>query len=505
MKKIIPILVIGLFILSGFGAIALNIDVKQITNNEPVKNAFTHTIFAEDGTATWCGYCHYAREALDKIFTSGDYPSYYVCLVDDKNTHAETRVNEYNIYGFPTVWFDGGNKVAVGGGTSNEATYRSLINQCGNRAVEDIDVTLDVTWLGNAAMTIAAAVKNNEATTYDGRIRVYVTEVESSMGWIDTAGHPYTFPFLDYAFNQVISISSGGTWSNSITWDGHNYNDGYGHNFGSIQYGNIMIIAVVFNSEWHQGYSYPPSSYPFDAYWVDDATGFWVGDNSPPNTPSNPSPANGAEGIDINLDLSWACTDPDPTHDTITYDVYFGTNSTPPLIKSDHTEKTYNPGTMEYETTYFWKIVATDNHGATSQGSIWTFTTTDRPNTNPNPPIITGPVKIDTNAVVEFTLNAEDPEQDELSYFLFWGDGTNNGWTDYYESGIDVTVNHSWANKGTYTIMAKVKDDHGAESDWTTLLINVPRTKSVNYYSFLTWLLKQYPNAFPILRNLITI
>jgi hypothetical protein len=52
MKKIIPILVIGLFILSGFGAIALNIDVKQITNNEPVKNAFTHTIFAEDGTAT---------------------------------------------------------------------------------------------------------------------------------------------------------------------------------------------------------------------------------------------------------------------------------------------------------------------------------------------------------------------------------------------------------------------------------------------------------------------
>jgi hypothetical protein len=34
-----------------------------------------------------------------------------------------------------------------------------------------------------------------------------------------------------------------------------------------------MVIAAVFNDEWNQGYSYPPSENPFDAYYVDDTVG----------------------------------------------------------------------------------------------------------------------------------------------------------------------------------------------------------------------------------------
>ena len=501
MKKILLLVVVGTLIIAGFGAGALHIDTKQI--NSGGKNVFTHTVFAEDGTATWCGYCHYAREALDKIYTSGDYPFYYVCLVDDKNTHAEARNTEYNIYGFPTVWFDGGYKVSVGGGSGNEAQYRNYINQCGSRTVKDIDVTLNVNWLGNAAMNIQASVHNNEATQYNGRIRVYVTEVESSMNWKDTTGHPYTFPFLDYAFNQVISISAGGTWINSIAWDGHNYNDGYGHNFGNIQYGNIMAIAVVFNSEWHQGYSYPPSQNPFDAYWVDDATGFWVGDNTPPNTPSNPNPANGATGVDLNKDLSWACSDSDPTHDTITYDVYFGTVSPPPLVSPNQSEKTYNPGTMEYETTYYWKIVATDNHGASTEGPIWYFTTLDEPNSAPYAPDISGPPKGKPGVTYEYNFTSTDPDQDEIYYYVDWGDDTSTDWTGPYNSGQQVPLTHIWSAKGTYIIKAKAKDNHGLIGPEGTLTVNMPRNRVIN--SPLLKYLQNHPNILPILRYLLRI
>jgi len=494
MKKILPILVVGLFVLSGFGAVALHSD-NQLNSGNQEKNVFTHTVFGEDATATWCGYCHFAREALDKIYTSGDYPFYYTCMVDDKNTHAAARNTEYNIYGFPTVFFDGGYKVSVGGGTGNEAQYRSYITQTGSRTVKDIDVTLNVDWLGNAAMDITASVVNNEATQYDGRIRVYVTEVESSMGWHDTAGHPYTFPFLDYAFNQVISIAAGNTWTDSINWDGHNYNDGYGHNFGSIQFGNIMVIAVVFNSEWHQGYAYPPSQNPFDAYYVDDTAGFFVG---PPNTPSNPDPADGATGVDTNKDLSWT----GGPGSTITYDVYFGTATDPPLVVSGQSGTTYDPGAMNYETTYYWKIVAWDTQGNSAEGPIWHFTTINNPNNAPTAPDITGQASGKPGTAYKYDFVATDPEQDTLYYYVDWGDGTYTDWTGPYDSGVQASVNHVWSEKGTYIITAKAKDEHGAVGPDGTLEVTMPRSKVLTNPFFLK-ILERLFDTFPMLKHIL--
>ncbi|MGB9820043.1 MAG: PQQ-binding-like beta-propeller repeat protein [Pseudothermotoga sp.] len=95
--------------------------------------------------------------------------------------------------------------------------------------------------------------------------------------------------------------------------------------------------------------------------------------NSPPSKPANPNPANGANGIDITPTLSWNCSDPDS--DTLTFDIYFGTNSNPPLLKSNHTSTNYQTNTLNYNTTYYWKIVAKDNKGASTVGDVWSFTT----------------------------------------------------------------------------------------------------------------------------------
>ena len=76
---------------------------------------------------------------------------------------------------------------------------------------------------------------------------------------------------LEYAFNEPITIPALGTWEASTVWDGKLHDNGWGTNYGTIQHDNIMVIAAVFNDEWHQGYSDPPTNlYPFDAYYVDE-------------------------------------------------------------------------------------------------------------------------------------------------------------------------------------------------------------------------------------------
>ena len=297
--------------------------------------------------------------------------------MDDENTHAQARIDEYNLSGFPTCYFDGGYQVNVGVYTNVPATvswYTSTITTCGNRVVPDLDVEVDVGWLGSATLDVKVAVTNNEATDYSGHIRVYVTEIVSSMGWEDSWGDPYTFAFLDYAFNQDISVDAGKTWRDSIAWNGSLYNDGHGHSFGGITPDNIMVIAGVFNAQWHQGYSNPPSGNPFDAYYVDQAAAGWV--NVPPNPPSGPVPANSAPKVDVDMDLSWVCSDPNPG-DVLTYDLYFGYTNPPPLAATGLTEPNYDPGTMVLDTTCYWRVVAWDDHDTSTTGPVWSFRSAD--------------------------------------------------------------------------------------------------------------------------------
>ena len=111
-----------------------------------------------------------------------------------------------------------------------------------------------------------------------------------------------------------------------------------------------------------------------DNIWI---ASLYPGENQPPNTPGNPSPSTGSTNQPINTTLSWQGGDPDG--DTVVYGVCFGTQTTPPLVSNDQTQTTYNPGTLKHNTTYYWRIVATDNHGSSTQSSIWQFTTSDTP------------------------------------------------------------------------------------------------------------------------------
>jgi len=72
------------------------------------------------------------------------------------------------------------------------------------------------------------------------------------------------------------------------------------------------------------------------------------------------------------------------------------------------------------------------------------------------------------------------------------------------DSGVEIMLKHSWAEKGNYTIRAKTRDINGAESAWETLEINIPRNRALIYnFKLLGWFLERFQNAFPLIQYLL--
>jgi hypothetical protein len=98
--------------------------------------------------------------------------------------------------------------------------------------------------------------------------------------------------------------------------------------------------------------------------------------NNPPNQPNHPVPDDQATNVSITTDLGWSGGDPDPG-DTVTYTVYFGPTTTPPIVSTNQSTTIFNLGTLAYDTTYYWRVIAWDTHGASTTGPLWRFTTQD--------------------------------------------------------------------------------------------------------------------------------
>ena len=95
--------------------------------------------------------------------------------------------------------------------------------------------------------------------------------------------------------------------------------------------------------------------------------------NTAPSQPSDPNPSAGATEQPTNITLSWNCIDPDG--DLLTYKIFLGTSSNPPLVAENHTSTTFNSGDLDENTQYYWKVIANDNNGHEITSPIWEFTT----------------------------------------------------------------------------------------------------------------------------------
>ena len=74
--------------------------------------------------------------------------------------------------------------------------------------------------------------------------------------------------------------------------------------------------------------------------------------------------------------LRWSGGDPD-SFSVVTYDVYFGDTTIPPLVCEGIADTFCIVTCDRYNTTYYWKVIAKDDSGAVTEGELWNFSTLD--------------------------------------------------------------------------------------------------------------------------------
>ena len=242
-------------------AIALILCLTAISPNPtaelPVED-FTHAVFGEEFTATWCVYCPSAAENLMKIYEDiPDEPYYhdkffFVALITDVNDKAEERMDDYpDVTGYPTVIFDG-NDEKVSGGQSDTSNYEQAIDNCGQRDDTDISLDIQMEHLGADQLGVSITMTwNEDATlgdpTFNGYVRAYIVEKVSRYNNYD--GDPYHFGFLDYAFEESVELESHEVKELTTVWTGGDHEDKNGDDFSDIDYENINIFVAFFNDE----------------------------------------------------------------------------------------------------------------------------------------------------------------------------------------------------------------------------------------------------------------
>ncbi len=91
----------------------------------------------------------------------------HVALVGDMNFGAYNRLNvELNFAGYPSVFYDGGDTVGVGG-TSDESFYRDRIEAVGARTVPDLDLLIRMDYVSGTTYDITVKIGNGVPANSD--------------------------------------------------------------------------------------------------------------------------------------------------------------------------------------------------------------------------------------------------------------------------------------------------------------------------------------------------
>lgn len=345
---------------------------------------------------------------------------------------------------------------------------------------------------------------------YTGTIKIYIAEPVSRWNMYD--GEPYHYAFLDFAYNDEISIEYQDTIENTITWN------------GDVSENNVIVIASIFNSKSYTEYAYPPLTNRFDAFYVDAAAGA-----KPGHTDYNKVTEEFTHTVFIEEGTAtWCHNCPDMAnklndlYNSEEYPLYFvalvsdeNDNANSRLIDDYNVYgyptaffdggKNVIVGSGVSVNTYISKIMncgQRDVHELNLSLSVeWlgngnleiTYSITNNENIenfSPEIPTITGPTRAKINENIEYSITCIDPDGDEIYYFIEWGDGDIEEWIGPFESGSSININHIWQEKGDYIIRVKAKDDYNSESDWGTLELKMPK-----FY--------QYTSYFDLLKNIL--
>ena len=253
----------------------------------------------------------------------------------------------------------------------------------------------------------------------------------------------------------AITLSATNITANSATLNGQI--NTYGNGAYVFQYGKTTSYGSLSDAGGNTGYNMetvsetisgldPGTTYHFrirvlnnsGTSYGDDMTftTLSTGSNSAPNPPSNPNPSSGSTGISTSRYFYWTCTDPDG--DDVGYEFYLGTSSSNmTLWTSGYGTSAYISGLNEGQ-MYYWRIIAYDEHDASTYGPIWNFTTVSNepPTTPSNPSPANGATGVSTSPTLSWSCS--DPEGGTVGYDVFYG--TSSSSLPYHVSGTGTST-----------------------------------------------------------------
>ena len=119
----------------------------------------------------------------------------------------------------------------------------------------------------------------------------------------------------------------------------------------------------------------------------------------------------------------------------------------------------------------------------------------------PSEPTIDGPSKGGAGVEKCWTFHSTDKNGDKVRYYIDWGNGTSTI-TDWVSQCEPIEVCHTYTEKGTYKITAFAEDITGLVGPSAKFTYKTPRSKVINQPLLLRFL-EQFPNRFPILKQLL--
>jgi len=198
---------------------------------------------------------------------------------------------------------------------------------------------------------------------------------------------------------------------------------------------------------------------------------------SPPGAATSPSPANSATDVNVTTDLSWTAGSGATSHN-----VYFGTSS-PGASQGNQTATTFDTGTMDANTTYYWRIDEVNSSGTTT-GTVWSFTTaTEGTATVGNTTILGSSTTTANRRAVPYTMPA---------------DGTIQSVTMYHTGGSDDML------LGVYTgeslpgdrIAVTAQTAVNGSTGWQTIDLTSPVFVESGTKIWLAWVYETNPGIY---------
>ncbi len=192
---------------------------------------FTHAVYIESVTATWCSVCRLDQEPISKAHEKylGSIYSVSFHVADEWETeYGMKKANEYRTTATPTYAYDAGHN-----GVNPGFFSRDKIESAGRRSVHRISLAV-VKVVEAGIVSFEGSIKEEDNRVFNGTIVVIAIE-----NGLRSASVIWNSVFRAYLLKLDVSIPSGGYIPFSGNWRIPD----------NVNIGNLELIAAAFDSD----------------------------------------------------------------------------------------------------------------------------------------------------------------------------------------------------------------------------------------------------------------